>query len=57
MSRLQCFIFLKKSKGHLKMVNEKWKVMKDGQISLYCHFNKIMKEPVELVSSLQSKTC
>ena len=39
------------------MVNEKWKPMKDGKISLCCHFNKIMKEPVELVSSLQSKTC
>ena len=43
MPRFKCFIFLKR----WIMDNEKWymSTIKNGQILLYCHFNKIIKEP------------
>ena len=43
MSRLQCFIFLK------RWIKDNWKwhmsTIKNGQILMYCHFDKIIKEP------------
>ena len=41
--KIPIFYFLKKvNKGHLKMVNVN---IKNGQILIYCHFNKIIKGP------------
>ena len=43
-TKIPMFHFLKKvNKGQLKMVNDKWWTIKNGQISLYCHFDKIIK--------------
>ena len=56
--KFQCFIFFfqKANKGHLKMVNFNYQ---SDQISLYCHFSKIMKEPGTNFQSpgLSKKTC
>ena len=43
MSRFKCIIFLKRRIRD----NEKWQMstIKNGQILLYCHFNKKIKEP------------
>ena len=43
MSRFQCLILYKMNKGQLKIAS--------GEISLHCHFNKIIKGPG---TSLQS---
>ena len=41
MSRFQCFSFFEKgNKGHLKM---QMSTIKNGQILLYCHFDKGIK--------------
>ena len=43
MSRFQCSIFFENvNMGQLKMILA---TIKDGQISLHCHFNKFMKRP------------
>ena len=43
MSKFQCFIFFEKmNKGQLKWYMS---TIKNVHILLYCHFNKIMKEP------------
>ena len=44
MPRFQCFIFFEKvNKGQLKKVC--MSTIKNDQILLHCHFNKIIKEP------------
>ena len=43
MPRFQCFIFFEKmNKGQLKWYMS---TIKNGLFLLYCHFNKIVKEP------------
>ena len=51
MLRLQCVIFWKGDKEHLKILDS---TIKNGEISLYCRFNKIIKGPG---TSLQSNDC